>query len=258
MANIDDIKSKVSKLLALAEGSTVEQEKANARAAADKLIQQYRLEEADFTLKTGNAPAAMVSKIVASQGRRTEWRETLLSELSTHYGCAWFLTSKRLGGFLGNKNGDLQGRAGSKGFCTYSVVGSANDVDIVEYMYVSLTNSCERLCKWHSNGKGVGFAHAFLSGLAMGISSQFRDLRVAAKVQHSSGPLSAALAVLDGRVAASCKEMERLYPSLGVAARNTGGRDVNAKAEGFTQGRKVQITNGMGSGTSCNPKLATG
>lgn len=249
---LDKMIARVKALLAMSEGNASENEAKAMRAAADRLIQEYRIDAAMLEASGNIAPEAMVNVVVSEGGRRTAWREVLLHCLTKHYGCIWYLSSYRAGGEAHTK-----GRRGSKGVQKYTVVGSESDVKIVSYMFAYLERECERLCRWHTGGQGVGAAVAFLMGCAEGIHKQFRDLAAAARAQaevREGG--STALAVLDKR-AQGAEEYAKAHlgVSFGKAHAIMGGQDYASRTLGYKEGQKVQIRQGLGEGGSPTAKL---
>lgn len=244
---------KVRKLLALSKNNTNENEVKAATSAADRLMQEHRISQAMLEAQDSSQSEPMVRKVVSEGGRRTAWREYLLAALTLHYGCAWYLSSYRYGG-----SGGRGGGKGAKGVQSYTVVGRESDVAIVEYMYVHLQNEVERLCRWHAGGRGVKYALAWMVGCAGGIAKQFDDMRAAARAQvsvvaHES--TSSALAILDKRGTEAKTYMSSLVGTK-LASSVHGAQDYEARAHGYSEGKKVQIRQGLAEGATATPKLA--
>jgi hypothetical protein len=248
--------AKVRRLLEMSKHSansatTNENEMRAAAAAADRIMQEHRISQAMLE-QVGDVEAEpMIEHCVAKGGRRTAWRETVLAALTTHYGCAWYLSSGRVGGEYYGK-----GREGSKGVQSYTVVGTKSDVEIVEYMYTYITNEIQRLCRWHTGGKGVKYALAWMVGCADGISRQFYDLRAvvraqalaaqqaaqaAARAANPDAQVSCALVVLDKRVDAAREYMKSKIGTKSAAS-ISGARHSTANAEGYGVGKNIPLT----------------
>lgn len=227
---------RVRALIALSESTTSEQEAAAARTAADKLIQTYRLDAAMLEAAGQQPPEQLVSKVVNQGGRRTGFREVILSALSVQYGCAWYLSS---------------GRILSKGHCEYTVVGRESDVQIVDYMFQYIESSCLHIGKVASEGKGRGFGKAWQSGFADGVAAQFRELNTLLRAQANT---SVALVVLDKRGEESKRYMNSLIGTK-KAAPVSGGKSYTGRAAGFQEGQRLNVNSPMGTGKT-TPKLS--
>ncbi len=231
---MSDIMSKVvarvNHLRKLAAGNTNIHESQAAAAAADKLIQEYRITQAELEA-SGNAPSDPMASFKLHQGgRRTAWRETLLRALSNHYGCSWYMSS---------------GRSWSTGkekrSCDYTLVGRQSDVEIVTYMFSWLTEEIERLCRWHSGGKGTGFARAWLDGAAIGV----RDTFNARKEEMKAKVVSSAMVLLDNRQKEAEKYKKDTVEGLHAVKHVYGGRNYSAREQGYQVGREIQIKEGL-------------
>lgn len=241
-SNIQSVISRVQKLLALVSGSTNENECAAARAAADKLIQAHRLSQADLESK-GESAEPYVRAVVHKGGRRLAWQEVLLSALCNHFGGCFYYTSGRVGGVAG------QGRNGSKGESSYTVVATESDAAVIEYMFNYLSGSVDRLARWHCGGKGIAVSIAWRLGCSQGIASQFRDLAAAAKTEAAATGQSAAMVLLTNRNELAREEMNKV-PGMKKGTSVPGGRDISARIEGYAEGRKVSINQGLGAKTA--------
>src|SRR5271170_2836952 len=97
-SNIQSVIAKVQKLLALTGGSNNENECKAARAAADRLIQEYRLTQAQLESQGSAQTEPFARKKIHEGGRRNAWQEVILAELCAHFGGCWYFTSRREGG----------------------------------------------------------------------------------------------------------------------------------------------------------------
>lgn len=247
--NIQSVLEKVKKLVALASGSVNENECAAARSAADRLMSEYRISQADLEVKGDIQSEPFARKAIHSGGKRIAWAEVVLRELCNHFGGYFFFESRRSGGNYG------QGREGSKGNQSYTVVARESDLLVIEYFYTYLCEEVDRLSRFHARGNGLAFALAFRMGVAQGISAQFRELRAAARVVAQANAQSCALVLLDKRASEAEAETRRIVPGLRTGKGITGGRDQYARARGFEEGKKVQIRTGIGASGSSTPKL---
>lgn len=245
--------AKVRGLLNLSAGTKNENEMKAAATAADKLMQEHRITHAMLEAQGSVQQEPMVALVVSKGGRRTAWREVLLGALALQYGCAFYVTSYRSGGAGGRGGGE-----GAKGHQKYTVCGQKSDTEIVAYMFDHLEGEIERLCRWHTGGKGVKFAGAWLVGCASGISKQFSDMREAARqetqVVAASESTCAVLVLLDKRAEASAEYMKEIGIT-GKASAISGAQDWRARAEGYEVGKKVQIRQGLPASTTTTAKL---
>src|ERR1700689_943936 len=120
---------KVRKLLALSENNTSVEESQAAAAQAARLMQKHRLDQAMVESVGELISEPFQRKVVSEGGRRTAWREHLLTGLCDHFGCAFYFSSYRSCGVRS------AGAPGSRGRQSYTVVGRKSDTDIVGYMY---------------------------------------------------------------------------------------------------------------------------
>src|SRR5574337_321381 len=85
---LQDVISKVQKLLQLSKSSNAN-ESAAAMAAANKLIDEYRLSETDLTADFSN-PLVEDDGFVYETGRIIPWKNYLIYVLTSHYGVAYY------------------------------------------------------------------------------------------------------------------------------------------------------------------------
>ncbi len=90
MSAIEEVINKVRKLYALAEANTSENEAAVAVAAAEKLLQQYRLSRAEVDAHSDSyleSPAEDSEPIETYASRVPVWQQVVVGTLASHYGC---------------------------------------------------------------------------------------------------------------------------------------------------------------------------
>lgn len=233
MSDLSAVIAKIVKLRALASNNPSENEVKAATAAADRMMQEYRISQAEIEATDVSKAEPFVTLKVSEGGRRTAWREILLWALTEHYGCCFYFASHR-SAYTG------------KGVQSYTVVGRKSDTDIVQYMFSWLEKEIERLCRWHAGGRGVGYATSWLQGCAQGVRAQLADLREAQRAQASQ---STAMVLLDGRCEQSRAEMDRvLGPNAKKGSRIGGSSRADARSDGYGVGKKIQIKQGLGEG----------
>ena len=232
-ANLSSLIAKINKLRALAENNSNLNEAEAARAAADKLIQAHRIEAAELDAAKGVDPNAdpFVSLPIHEGGRRTLWRESILSALATHYGFAYYFSSSRK--TVVRKEKLVQERS-----CNYIAVARKSDYEIASFMFQWITSELERLSRWHNGGKGVAAGKSWLDGAAVGVAAQYRKLNADMRAQAAT---SAAMVILS-RPDAARKEMERQHPRLRTGAAIGGARaDMSSYYNGYDVGSKLPL-----------------
>lgn len=228
MSDISKVIARILHLRKLAENNTNLHEAQAATRAADKLIQEYRLSQAELE-QQGNAPQdPMTDRIVHKGGRRTAWREKLMWALTTHYGCSWYMS-------------------GGRGNLSYKVIGRESDIQILSYMFAWLTEEIERLCKTHSRGMGVAYARSWLDGAAQGVRDTFIERK--REMQAQAGA-SAAMVLLDRRGKEAEDHKITMYPNLRKAGSVNGGRRSDGRSDGYQVGKQIRIQEGLGAGKS--------
>jgi hypothetical protein len=163
MSNMSPIIEKVRKLLALSKSCNAN-EAAAAAAAANKLIDQYRLEECELEDTEAHEDIFEEEDPLYESGRLTQWKSYLACNLARHYGCAIYNHK----GFRKN---------------LYKLAGRKSDIEVVRYMFSWLCLEIERLSDEGSRGKGFDrsagkiFSNSFCTGAVAGINLQLKASR---------------------------------------------------------------------------------
>ena len=217
MNDLSSVISRVQKLLALANNNSNLNEAQSAASRADALIQEYRLSTAQ--LQNKETGPEMDCDNVYVGGKRSQWRESLLHGICNHYGCSWYLTSKR---------GDVE----------YNVVGQYADVEIVRNMFLWLEETLTVMSKRLNHGKGVAYGKAWLVGASHGVHNTFVELS-----KKASEDVSTAMVLLSNRKAQSSKYLtEVVLSGKGKDAKHLGKvSDVSAYAQGVMHGKSISI-----------------
>jgi hypothetical protein len=229
--SVSPIIDKVQKLLALSKSSNVN-EAAAAAAVANRLIDQYRLSSVDLNsnVEEDLEPIEEDQEYVYQSGKVTAWKQTLVSVLVKHYGCAYW-----------NDTTYTSGRKVSR----YKLVGKRSDVGIVRYMFAWLTSECSRLADLEAKGCGRVFVASYCMGLVNGVAGQLKSSR--AEVQKDA--TSAAIVKLDEREAASRAAMYNLHSNLRTTKTHSQAQvDYNAFAMGRTKGSNLHLGASLNSG----------
>lgn len=235
--NYDSVISKVKKLLALTNSSNAN-EAAAAAAAANKLIDQYRLSEADlFTAENEIDPLIEDNDFIYETGRITPWKSSLVLVLAKHYGCAVY-----------NSVHYPNGRKSSR----YKLIGRNNDINIVKYMFNWLILECQRLSENEARGKGKVFASSYCQGFVAGVRQQLNKSREEAKQNASEN----SIIKIDAREQEAIEMMNRLHNLRSSRVQSSMKIDFDAYNAGKNRGNSIHFGQHMTSGS--NAKLLAG
>ena len=221
MSKIDSIIEKVQKLLALAKSSNIN-EAAAATAAANKLIDQYRLSEADLSLSSEDDQLIEDDGFIYETGRIIPWKNSLAITLAKHYGCAMF-----------NSTIYPNGRKVSR----YKLIGKKSDIQITKYMFSWLTAECNRLLEKEAYGKGKIFSQSYCQGFVSGVSQQLAESRAAVKQEASSS----AIIKIDAREQEAVSFMNKLYNLKSSKTHSASRIDPRAFDAGMSKGKSIHL-----------------
>lgn len=224
MSKINSIIDKVQKLLALSKSNNAN-EAAAAAAAANKLIDQYRLSEADI-LTVDAEPDPLMEELepVYKTGRVVPWKNNLAIALARHYGCAIF--------------NDVSKPYGRK-ISQYKLVGRSSDIKIVKYMFNWLSMECQRLCESEAYGKGKIFAQSYCQGFVAGVNQQLAMSREEVKKQASSQ----AIVKLDARLDEANDYLNQLHNLKKSGSASVARINSHAYDAGMNRGKAVHLGN---------------
>lgn len=225
---IDSIIAKVQKLLALANSSNAN-EAASAAAAANRLIDQYRLSEADIATDSVEIDPMMEDDhFIYETGRIIPWKQSLVTVIAGHYGCAVF-----------NSVTYPTGRKVSR----FKLVGRKSDIAIVNYMFSYLSTECMRLCEKEAYGQGKVFAASYCAGFVAGIRQQLSESRKEAEKVATS----TAIVAINNRQKEAADFMNSLYRLKSVKGGSSARTDYGAFSAGMRQGRNTHLGSGLNS-----------
>lgn len=220
---ISSVISKVQKLLALSNSSNAG-EAANATAAANKLIDEYRLSAIDIATDSSESdPMVEDDSYIYETGRVIPWKNVLIHVLTAHYGVAnyndvYFPEARKVSRF--------------------KLVGRSSDIQIVRYMFTWLTAECHRLANLQVKGQGRITVASYCEGFVTGISLQLKASRK--EVQQTV--TSAAIIKLDARLQESKDFMYSKYTNMKKVNFQTKSRlDSQAFAAGQQQGKNIHL-----------------
>lgn len=221
---------KVQKLLALSQSSNAN-EAAAAAAAANKLIDQYRLSEADLSSSiVENDPLVEDSDYIYSTGRIVPWKSNLIITLAKHYGCALF-----------NSLNFISGRKQSN----YKLIGKKSDIQITHYMFNWLLLECQRLSEKEAYGKGRVFVQSYCQGFVAGIRHQL----IKSREEVKQSATTSSIIKIDSREQEANQMMNRLYNLKNSKASNASRLDPRAFDAGLDRGKSIHLGKGLDSST---------
>jgi hypothetical protein len=222
MNGLDDVISKVRKLYALAEANTSENEAAVAVAAAEKLLQQYRLSRAEVEAHSDTdleSPNEDSEPIETYASRVPVWQQVLVGTLVSHYGCAVYQcrSSKQI---------------------AMRVVGCPTDVRLFRLQYSRVKAQIDRLTLFNGQGKGRSFCDSYRKGLVIVIDERLNSMRAEVRAAATS----TALVKLDERESQAMQALKSLHSNLHVSR----SPKVRAYEDGFQAGLRDGHKIGLG------------
>lgn len=156
---IEKVIAKIRHLRELAARAGTQAEAEAAAAMADRILQEYRLSEADLADK--EAPKEKVEKsgqnLKEFAGSVNKAHTSLACVLAEHYDCYTYTHYSRNGNYM-------------------PIYGRESDIAIVRYMYAWLVIEMERLAL---KEKGKAGRHAFRLGMVSGIENALRLAKAA-------------------------------------------------------------------------------
>lgn len=217
MSDLEKVIAKVARLRALSTSSNVHEATA-AAAAAERLIAEYRLSEAD--LEIDGEESELVEEEVFEYGRNlSSWKCTLIAGLSKHYGCVGLIRSNP-------KLGKLK---------RHISFGRKSDIELVKYMFSWLSLEIARLSQGACKGRGKGFSNSFCHGAVCGVlDAMHRESE--AQRSHAT---STALAVVDARLGQSQEFMTASRGKIKKGMNIGSARDANAYHAGKRAGARI-------------------
>lgn len=226
--DIYQVIDKVKKLRSLTHSSNAH-EAANAAAAANKLIDAYRLSEHDISVENGELdPIIEDDSYIYETGRIIPWKNVLIHVLTTHYGVAHYIDACY-----------PEGRKVSK----FKLVGRTSDIHIVRYMFAWLIAECQRLADAQVKGHGRVAVASYCEGFVTGLASQLQASRKEAQQAASSE----AIIKLDARLQESRNFMYQKHSNMKhVKTKSHSQRDVGAFIAGQQQGKNIHLGAAMG------------
>ncbi len=227
----ENLIEKVRKLRNLSTSSNLNEAAAAARAA-EKLIQEHCLEEAEFELAEGSQEFVVEDGLPLTDWneRQTVWQNVLLTVLSTAYTCEGIIKTNHLG------------KVG------FYAIGRPADIATMRYQYAYFVVEMTRLAhlmapKTLTRGGGKHWHKSFYLGGVQAI----RESLVSAKQEVRQQASSTALAVIDKHMEETQNFFKEKYPKAKlVNLKSTINRD--AWQKGHDAGSGLSPKPGLGSG----------
>ena len=228
--SISPIIEKVQRLLALSKSANIHEASAAANAA-NKLIDTYRLSEADIEcMSDAGEPIEEDSEYIYESGKITPWKTTLVHHLVKHYGCVHW-----------NDTSYATGRQVSR----YRLVGRRSDIGIAKYMFAYLTAECQRLAAIEAKGKGRVFVGSYCKGFVDGIATQLAASRKDAQQTASSN----AIVKINAREEEAKAALYKFHTNLRTVKSQSHARiDASAFYQGKVQGQNMHLGASLSSG----------
>ncbi len=205
------ILEKVRKLRALATSANVH-EAAAAAAAAERLIQEHNLSEAEIHVDAENERVDSGLGVEVTYKKIPTWANNLAENLATAYQCA------------GIWRGTVDG-------FRYTVFGRPDDIATFRYQFAFFSAEVTRLAEQASRGKGRTFGNCFRLGAVAAISEAIDNVRRKARAFATS----TALVVVDRR--AELAKERRAVECPGM--RSSGGSSSRFDQRAFDQGKRA-------------------
>lgn len=218
---IESVIAKIQKLRALSR-STNANEAAAAAAAADRLIHEHRLSEAELEAKGEGGEAPDDGGSLFSERRKTAWQWELARVLSKHYDVAAWSERER-----------------ATGLATYRMVGRASDVATVRYMFHWLSSEVRSLREREPGYYRASFALGVVVGISVTLERLASERRQPGRGHETGGAI-----VLASRLDAAKAKRTEIAGELRKARRSDGPSDRDAIARGILAGREIDIAGG--------------
>jgi hypothetical protein len=225
---LEEVIAKVRRLYALANKNASEHEAAAALAAAEKLIQQYRLSSADLETGPGAAVVADPDPIERFGRRVPKWLRMLISYLAVHYGCATYRTTFTDGSHI------------------QRVFGRPDDIRLFRLQYDRVKQQIARLTSRNCKGRSRTYHDSYRKGMVATIG----DRLAAARAEARQEATTAAIVKVDARFDAADAALKEAVPELRPLTLGPLLVDGDAYRAGRRDGQHVHLGEELGEGKS--------
>ncbi len=218
---------KIRKLRALATSSNLHEAAAAARAA-EKLLQQHEIDEAQIFSESGDEdePPIEDSMPLAAWGKSIPtWEALLTSFLAAHYGCKSFRDFNRATGRWEKK-----------------IIGRPADIETVRFQWAFFRTEIVRLMATHGAGRDRSWKISFCRGAARAIIEALQETKREIRAKANAS----ALAVVDARVDAAVSLMNERYPNMRTVHMGRTVGNMSAYNEGKRAGSNINQRSQIG------------
>lgn len=211
------ILDKIRKLRALSTSSNVH-EAAAAAAAAERLIQEHNLSEAELSVDEEDEHVTYEG-VADLGGRIATWQSNLLYHLSRAYQCSGYYKTFYPEGAKTAAN-------------RYVAYGRPQDLETLKYQFAYFSAEITRLSlQWRGTGSGRTWLNSFRLGAVQAIGAALSETRSAARKTATSS----ALVVVDRRADLAKSRRDQDHPDL----RSTSSRSSAIDGDGFAAGQRA-------------------
>ena len=202
----------------MSDGKANINESANAAAAAQRLIEQHRIEQAELQLDMEGDVESTDHlekwELLEEDGPRiVMWRLNLALAIGRVNGCAGFY-----------KDAQYEGDKAS-----INIVGTKDNLKIVHYLFFYLSTTIERLCKKKGKGLGRVWAQSFRMGAVAKIKERLLEAQRKARedLMANVKQSSTALVRLEGAIAKVDDQLKDAFAFLRETVNLGPGRQDN-------------------------------
>jgi hypothetical protein len=230
---------KIRKLRELSKSDNVNEAAAAARAA-DKLISEHRLTEAELNIADPGSAEKPIEDtgVLYESARVIRWKANLAMLLADNYSCSVWNDWKRSRTVDLNTGYVAYGNQVSR----YRLVGRKSDIEIVNYMFAWLSVEIDRLAKKNASGRGMVYSQSYCMGAVSGIKEQLRLQKEATRAQAQASGQSTALVKLDERAKEAEIALHTMHTNLKSKKSNyQGGFNDGAYGAGKEAGRNIHL-----------------
>lgn len=226
--------AKINNLFALSEGTSNPNEAANAAFQAQKLLEKHKLTRAAIEVESGERdeePVIEHSSPLEEVKRSTWWKDFLANAICSTNGCEAYWDHRGAVKLL-------------------KLVGRQSDIDICRWLYVSVTNQIEALCKGAmlaGHGRGKRWANSFKQGAT---STVIDRLKAAKREVRQEYQQTAALVLVETREEDVKNWMSKHHPRLRSGSKQSFSITRDAYSQGKQAGGRVDLSRGKLGGSN--------
>lgn len=235
------ILDKIRKLMSLADNNSNLNESAAAFAQAQALLSKHRLtmaevEAASETLQAGEQIIESAKPLYAGE-RVVRWKSYLASKIADLNSCKMFIRYIR--NYYNNKKESR-----------YVVVGRPSDIEIVEYLFQSISSQIEILCKNCMQSEGLGGGKTFANNFKFAaVETVVERLKAADQEAKQDYQGSAAMVLIKRHEAEVVNWMAEKIGKLKSLPASSSQHNSTAQQLGRAAGYKIGLNKAIKSST---------